>query len=53
MAVCLVWRVLLDRVPSKHNLRRRNIILTNQDMLCPFCVLQEETFFTCPKIMDI
>lgn len=37
----LIWRVMLDRMPSRENLRKRNVNL--DDDLCPFCTQREET----------
>ncbi|KAK9063694.1 hypothetical protein SSX86_017566 [Deinandra increscens subsp. villosa] len=37
----LAWRVLLDRIPSKIQLQKRNVPLV--DLWCPFCGDAEET----------
>ena len=49
------WRLIRDRLPTRQNLRRRQVQIT--DMLCPFCRIQEEgashLFFHCNKIQPI
>jgi hypothetical protein len=41
--VCaLAWQLLLDRIPTRDNLRRRNVIRP-LDVLCPFCALEVES----------
>lgn len=49
------WRLLRDRLPTKQNLRRRQVQIT--DMLCPFCRSQEEDashlFLHCSNIKPI
>ena len=44
------WRLIQDRLPTKINLRRRNV-----EVICPFCRNNEEDathlFFSCDKIM--
>ena len=37
------WRLLLDRLPTRYNLRRRAILQAGQDCLCPLCGVEEET----------
>jgi len=48
IAVCL-WRLVLDRLPTKSKLSRRGAIVSN--LACPMCLKGEETsqhlFFTC------
>lgn len=34
------WRMLLDRVPSKDNLRKQNVNLTEGNSMCSFCSQQ-------------
>ena len=53
--VIFAWRLIRDRLPTRQNLRRRQVQLT--DMLCPFCRIKEEgashLFFHCSKIQPI
>ncbi|KAH1209234.1 Ethylene-responsive transcription factor [Glycine max] len=35
-----VWKVMWDRLPTKDNLSRRNIIVEEVDLLCPLCLQQ-------------
>lgn len=46
------WRLLLDRLQTKHNLRRRQVIHGPEAVLCPLCNLVEESsdhlFISCP-----
>src|ERR1044072_5065033 len=37
------WRLLVDRLPTRSNLRRRAILQSAQDCLCPLCGEEEET----------
>ena len=52
-AVVCAWRLLKDKLPTRDNLRKKQIEL--QDYLCPFCRLMEETaghlFFHCNKVL--
>ncbi|KAL8547690.1 hypothetical protein ACS0TY_007131 [Phlomoides rotata] len=45
------WRLLWDQLPTKVNLRRRNILDTNQNLRCVLCNEKDETgrhiFFEC------
>ena len=49
------WRLLWDRLPTKDNLAKRQILI-NSD-LCPFCHSKPESvphlFFTCEKIQPL
>jgi len=49
------WRLLRDRLPTRQNLQRRQVQLT--DTLCPFCKNAEEDashlFFHCSKIQPL
>ena len=49
------WRLLRDRLPTKSNLHRRQVEIT--DRSCPFCRSMEEDvghlFFHCSKIIPI
>ncbi|XP_028199569.1 uncharacterized protein LOC114384096 [Glycine soja] len=49
------WRLLWDRLPTKQNLRRRQIPI--DDMLCPLCRNKEEgaehLFFNCSKTLPL
>jgi hypothetical protein len=38
----LAWQLLLDRIPTRQNLRRRNVIRSH-DAYCPFCALEVES----------
>ena len=53
--VVFAWRLLKDRLPTRDNLRRKQIEL--QDYLCPFCRIMEESashlFFHCSKILPL
>ena len=50
-----VWRLVRDRLPTRANLRRRNVLL--DEYYCLFCSSQEEdashTFFSCKRIMPL
>ena len=54
-AVFFAWRLLRDRLPTKMNLRRRNVEIN--DPTCPFCKYKDEDathlFFSCNKIMSL
>lgn len=45
---------ILDRLPTKDNLNKRNAIGEEQSLLCPFFQFEDETcshiLFTCPKV---
>ena len=47
------WRLIRDRLPTKLNLRRRQVVVN--DMLCPFYSNNEDDathlFFNCSKIL--
>ena len=49
------WRLLIDRLPTKDNLRRKQVELN--DYLCPFCSSVEESashlFFHCSKVLPL
>ncbi|KAL5191983.1 Serine/threonine-protein kinase ATM [Glycine soja] len=49
------WRLIIDRLPTKKNLQRRQVQLT--DTLCPFCRNSEEDsahlFLHCDRIQPI
>ncbi|XP_006603059.1 plastidic glucose transporter 4 isoform X1 [Glycine max] len=51
----VAWRLIRDRLPTKSNLRRRQIDIS--DSLCPFCSIKDETashlFFECSKIQHL
>ncbi|KAH1246600.1 hypothetical protein GmHk_06G016648 [Glycine max] len=38
-----VWRLVMDRLPTKLNLRRRNIQLHEMQYRCPWCNDEEES----------
>ncbi|XP_028189449.1 uncharacterized protein LOC114375786 [Glycine soja] len=54
-AVVFAWRLLKDRLPTRDNLRKKQIDL--QDYTCPFCRGVEESaahlFFHCRKIIPV
>ena len=54
-AATFTWRLLKDRLPTKGNLLRRNVII--QDDGCPLCgQVQEEVghlFFNCKRTMPL
>ncbi|KHN05438.1 Putative ribonuclease H protein, partial [Glycine soja] len=54
-AAVFAWRLIRDRLPTKLNLRRRQVMVN--DMLCPFCRNKEEEaahlFFSCSKILPL
>ncbi|XP_028184703.1 uncharacterized protein LOC114371477 [Glycine soja] len=54
-SVVFAWRIIRDRLPTKSNLRRRQVMLT--DTLCPFCRTEEEEathlFFSCSNILPL
>ncbi|XP_057426355.1 uncharacterized protein LOC130719764 [Lotus japonicus] len=51
------WRMLLNRIPTKVNLRRRGVIPAEVDVFCPFCNRIEECcdhlFCTCSRSFDV
>ena len=54
-ASIFAWSLIRDRLPTKSNLRRRQIDIS--DSLCPFCSIKEETashlFFDCSKTQHL
>lgn len=46
------WRALLDRIQSKENLRKRQVLNQAEDLVCPFCSHDIETtshiLISCP-----
>ncbi|KAL5127649.1 putative ribonuclease H protein [Glycine soja] len=50
-AAMFAWRLIRDRLPTRMNLRRRQVLVN--DSMCPLCGLQEEEaahlFFSCSK----
>ncbi|KAL8552119.1 hypothetical protein ACS0TY_000978 [Phlomoides rotata] len=50
-AIAYAWRVLWDRLPTKVNLQRRNVISSNDNLKCVFCGDKDESgnhiFFEC------
>ncbi|XP_014633797.1 uncharacterized protein LOC114410580 [Glycine soja] len=54
-AAVFVWRLIRDRVPTKKNLSRRQVVMTG--VPCPFCRNREEEaahlFFTCSNILPL
>ncbi|XP_057418180.1 uncharacterized protein LOC130712363 [Lotus japonicus] len=52
-----VWRVLLDRVQTKVNLQRRNIISGEEAVRCVLCHAAEEStrhlFFSCNRVAPL
>lgn len=53
----LAWRLLRDRLPTKTNLVKRRVALSEADRKCCFCGLYDEdaghVFFHCSSIYDI
>ena len=49
------WRLIRDRLPTKSNLRRRHVEVS--DLMCPFCRNKEEDavhlFFNCTKTLPL
>ena len=49
------WRLIRDRLPTKLNLRRKQVVVN--DTLCPFCNNNEEDathlFFNCSKTLPL
>ncbi|KAL5154595.1 Transposon TX1 uncharacterized protein [Glycine soja] len=49
------WRLLKDRLPTRANLLRRNVVI--QDTVCPLCGLDQEEvghlFFNCKRIVGL
>ncbi|XP_040866062.1 uncharacterized protein [Glycine max] len=49
------WRLLKDRLPTRDNLRRKQVEL--HEYLCPFCRTMEESachlFFHCRKVLPV
>ena len=52
---CFVWRLLLNRIPTRSNLCARGIALPSE--LCPVCGVVEESvdhlFYSCPLVKEI
>lgn len=56
--VCaLAWRVILDRIPTKANLLKRNVLSVGSGVNCVFCNVMEETtehlLFSCPRALQV
>lgn len=55
--VALAWKLLLNWVQSKENLKRRGVIQGTTQTMCSFCSMYEEStshlFFTCPQTWRI
>ncbi|XP_057458163.1 uncharacterized protein LOC130748928 [Lotus japonicus] len=51
------WRMVQNRVPTRDNLFRRQVLGTEDDLLCPLCHQTGETsrhlFFSCPISLSI
>lgn len=47
-----IWRIALNRVATRDNLRKRGILITDDEYKCPFCSLVEQSIshllFQCP-----
>ncbi|KAG4912645.1 hypothetical protein JHK86_053078 [Glycine max] len=45
------WKLILNRIQTRSNLKKRNVVLPGDQYLCPLCSLEEETvqhlFFEC------
>ncbi|XP_057425637.1 uncharacterized protein LOC130719002 [Lotus japonicus] len=52
-----VWRMLLNRIPTKVDLRRRSAIPAAANLLCSLCNIEEEScdhlFCTCARSLDV
>ncbi|XP_057425981.1 uncharacterized protein LOC130719376 [Lotus japonicus] len=50
-ALALAWRAILGRIPTRDNLRQRNVLTETSDLSCPFCLHSIESiphlFFSC------
>lgn len=53
----MAWRLLQDRLPTKSNLVKRNILPQSGDLNCPLCNSSPESaaylFLECGKSIDI
>lgn len=53
----LVWKIMLNRLPTKINLRARNILVDEEELRCIFCDNVVESinhcFLSCDKVMEI
>lgn len=50
--IALAWRVLIDRVQTRIDLARKNVLLVNVALACGLCAIEEEyssqhLFFSC------
>ena len=56
-AAALVWKLFLDRLQTRDNLRKRAILVDLADCLCPLCLEAEESsahlFFTCQVVWRV
>ena len=54
-AAMFAWRIILNRLPTRMNLRRRQVMVN--DSMCPLCGLREEKaahlFFSCSKSLPL
>ena len=54
-AAMFAWRLIRDKLPTRMNLRRRQVLVN--DSVCPLCGLQEEEaahlFFSCSKSLPL
>lgn len=57
MVLFMIQRVLINRLPMCDNLFKRNIVLVEEHILCPFCKAQFEStshiLFTCARSNSI
>ncbi|XP_057419061.1 uncharacterized protein LOC130713301 [Lotus japonicus] len=55
-ARAFVWRLMLDRIQTRDNLRRRRVLSNPEELLCPFCLSVEESsahlLFSCAFSME-
>lgn len=53
----LMWRTMKNRIPTKDNLRRKNIIIQQADLVCCICQHHCETlqylFIECPVVWSV
>ncbi|XP_057452097.1 uncharacterized protein LOC130743896 [Lotus japonicus] len=56
--VCgLIWRVILDQLQSKANLRKRGVIHSDEEARCSLCLQEEEStshlLLNCPRVASV
>lgn len=52
-----IWKMVLNRLPSRVNLRKRKVITTVNNSCCPICLQEEESLnhllITCPVAAEV